>query len=136
MYRLRDLTVSPHRLRNCLRVQATTTELHALAVTLQADCNGADPILPVPKTKKIAFWDWGAVFHTDLFYGPVKMWCKKKKKRKISGPGVPPDFAKFLGLAVLKKGQKKFALRPKVDLRRKSLLRRPFGTCKQLTGGT
>jgi hypothetical protein len=85
MYRLRESTVSPRRLR--------------LAVTLQEDCNGAGPILPVPKTKKIAFWDWGAVFHTDL-YGPVKMW-RKKKKRKISGPGVPLDFAKVLGLAVL-----------------------------------
>jgi hypothetical protein len=27
------------------------------------------------------------------------MWCKKKK-RKISGPGVPPNFENFLGLAV------------------------------------
>jgi hypothetical protein len=43
-------------------------------VTLQEDCNGAGPILPVPKTKKLAFWDWGALFHTGL-YGPVKMWC-------------------------------------------------------------
>jgi hypothetical protein len=99
MYRLRELTVSPHRLCNCLRVQATTPGLHGLAVTLQEDCNGAGPILPVPKTKKIAFWDWGAVFHTDL-YGPVKMWRKKKKKRKISGPEVPLNFANFLGLAV------------------------------------
>jgi hypothetical protein len=31
------------------------------------------------------------------------MW-RKKKKRKISGPGVPPHFAKFLGLAVLDLG--------------------------------
>jgi hypothetical protein len=28
--------------------------------------------------------------------------AQKGKKRKISGPGVPPDFAKFLGLAVQK----------------------------------
>jgi hypothetical protein len=78
-------------------VQARTPGENGPVVTLQEDCNGAGPILPVPKTKKIAFWDWGAVF-TDL-YGPVKMWCKKKK-REISGLGVPPDFAKFLGLAV------------------------------------
>jgi hypothetical protein len=74
MYRLRESTVSPRRLR--------------LAVTLQEDCNGAGPILPVPKTKKIAFWDWGAVFHTDL-YGPVKMWRKKKKKENFWAGGAP-----------------------------------------------
>jgi hypothetical protein len=29
-----------------------------------------------------------------------------------------------------------FALRPKVDFSRKSLLRRPFKTCRQIEGGT
>jgi hypothetical protein len=72
-YRPRESTGSLRRLGNCLRVQAAALGRDGQGVTLQEDCNGAGPILPVPKTKKLAFWDWGALFHTGL-YGPVKMW--------------------------------------------------------------
>jgi hypothetical protein len=38
--------------------------------------------------KKLAFWDWGAVFHTGL-YGPVKMWHQKKQNKKNEAGGAP-----------------------------------------------
>jgi hypothetical protein len=98
MYRLRESTGSPHRLRSCLWVPAAAPEWHGPAVTLQEDCNGAGPILLVPKTKKIAFGTGVRCFIQTCM---VHWKCgAKRKKRKISGPGVPPDSASFVGLAV------------------------------------
>jgi hypothetical protein len=64
---------------------------------LQEDCNGAGPILPFPKTKKLAFWDWGALFYKGL-YGPVK--CGVKRKEMKVEPGAPPNSARKMGYAV------------------------------------
>jgi hypothetical protein len=50
-YKPRESTGSLHRLCNCLRVQATALRRDGPGVTLQEDCNGSGPILPVKKTK-------------------------------------------------------------------------------------
>jgi hypothetical protein len=67
------------------------------------------PSFQSQKKKKDSFLGLGCC----VSYRPV--WSsenvvQKEKKMKISGPGVPPNFAKFLGLAVSTESQSKYTV--------------------------
>jgi hypothetical protein len=65
---------------------------------LQEDCNGAGPILPVPKTKKLAFLGLGySVSYRPVW--PSENVMLKKKEFKME-PGAPPNSARKMGYAV------------------------------------
>jgi hypothetical protein len=72
-----------NRLHNFLQIQASNTRRHGPWVTLQEDCNGAGPILAVPKTNKDRFLGLGCcisyrtVWSSDAKMKEIKKWSQK-----------------------------------------------------------